>query len=73
MIVFKFIQNSRNIDGAETTLFCVLDDSLNMESGEYYSDCAKPTWPGINRPSNSKLDDKIVEWFYKESLKVVGL
>ena len=64
---------SRNIDGAETTLFCALDDSLNNESGEYYSDCSKQTWPGINRPSNSKLDDKIVEWFYKESLKVVGL
>ncbi len=27
--------------GAQTTLFCILDDSIRNDSGKYYSDCAE--------------------------------
>jgi len=56
----------RNVDGAETTLFCVLDDSLENESGEYYSDCAKA------KCHPSALDNSLVDWFYDESLKLIN-
>ena len=56
----------RNIDGAQTTLYCVLDDQLENESGEYYSDCSK------EKPHKATLDEKLVDWFYKESLNLIG-
>jgi len=66
LLLSKYIFK-RNIDGAQTTLYCVLDDALDSESGQYYSDCAKA------RPNPSAEDEKLVDDLYKESLALVGI
>jgi len=57
----------RNIDGAQTTLFCVLDDTLENESGEYYSDCTKV------KPNPAADDQDLIDNLYVESLALVGI
>ena len=53
--------------GAQTTLYCCLDDKIEHESGNYYSDCAqKPASPqGQDAEAAKKL------WELSE--KMVGL
>lgn len=57
----------RTIDGAQTSLYCILEDSLDQESGEYYSGCAKA------RHHRIASDDEVIEKLYQESLRMVGL
>ena len=41
--IWKFVIKTPKY-GAETTLYCTLDDKIECESGKYYSDCQqKPT------------------------------
>ena len=65
MLTLSLTFMKRNIDGAQTTLYCVLDDKLENESGNYYSDCAKAV------PHKAAADDQLVDWFYKESLNLI--
>ena len=53
--------------GAQTTLYCALDDSIECESGMYYSDCAQktPSAEALNKEDQKKL------WALSESM--VGL
>ena len=53
--------------GAQTTLYCVLEDSIENESGEYYSDCAKAT------PSAHAQDEETAKKLWEMSEEIVGL
>ncbi len=53
--------------GAQTTLYCVLDDSIENESGSYYSDCAKKT------PTDFAKDLDAAKRLWTVSEKLVGL
>jgi retinol dehydrogenase-12 len=50
--------------GAQTTLYCCLEDTIESESGLYYSDCAKKT------PSRYALDSESAKklWNISEAL-----
>ena len=37
--IFKWVSKTP-YHGAQTTLYCTLDDKIECESGKYYSDCA---------------------------------
>merc|ERR1719322_175634 len=53
--------------GAQTTLYCCLDDKLSSQSGKYYSDCAekRPIRPALVKEDQEKL--------WKISAELVGL
>ena len=52
--------------GAQTTLYCVLDDSIECESGEYYKDCAKSV------PSIQAQDKEAAKKLWELSEKMVS-
>ena len=54
------------LNGAQTTLYCVLEDSIENESGEYYSDCAKAT------PSSHAQDEEMAKKLWDLSEEMVG-
>ena len=54
--------------GAQTTLYCTLDDSIANESGIYYSDCAH----GVINTEHGK-DMKMAKKLWEVSEKMVGL
>lgn len=53
--------------GAQTSIYCALDDAIECETGMYYSDCAKknPASQALNKEDQKKL------WEISESM--VGL
>ncbi len=53
--------------GAQTTLYCALEDKIEHESGLYYSDCDKKT------PSAPAQDMDAAERLWEVSEKLVGL
>ena len=53
--------------GAQTTLYCCLEDKLLAASGKYYSDCAEA------RPKRQALDVEDQEKLWKMSCDLVGL
>ncbi|CAG2194333.1 RDH12 [Mytilus edulis] len=54
-------------EGAQTTIYCAVDEKLTSESGKYYSDCAEKT------PSKEALDDEISNKLWTLSEQMVGL
>ncbi|XP_063418992.1 retinol dehydrogenase 13-like [Mytilus galloprovincialis] len=54
-------------EGAQTTIYCAVDEKLTSESGKYYSDCAEKT------PSKEALDDEISNKLWTLSAQMVGL
>lgn len=52
------------LQGAQTTLFCVLEDSIAKDSGNYYSDCKE------KRPHSRarKVEDQKKLWQISEEL-----
>eukprot|EP00957_Ditylum_brightwellii_P151738 11554929-Ditylum_brightwellii.AAC.1 len=66
------------VDGAQTTLFCILNDAKSMESGAFYSqlgvykekDATKGGWP-IKLP-NPKATDEVASKLWVESEKLVN-
>lgn len=68
-------------DGAQTQLYCLLDDEVPEHSGEYYSQNSilyadkkdKPGgWP-MKSPNPLAYDDDLAEQLYQSSLEQVGL
>ena len=61
--IFAFVTKTP-FYGAQTTLYCALDDSIECESGMYYSDCAQktPSANALNREDQKKL------WSLSESM-----
>ncbi len=53
--------------GAQTTLYCALEDKIEHESGLYYSDCDKKT------PSVQAQDMDAARRLWQVSEKLVGL
>ena len=54
-------------EGAQTTIYCTVEESLASETGKYYSDCAEKT------PSKAALDDDTSKRLWELSEKMVGL
>ncbi len=53
--------------GAQTSLYCCLEDSIENESGLYYSDCAKKT------PSKAAQDMDAAKRLWEVSENMVNL
>jgi retinol dehydrogenase 13 len=60
---FLWIFTKRPTSGAQTTLYCALDPSLENVSGEYFSDCKKV------EVADQAKDDQMAEWLWKLSEK----
>ncbi|XP_041849050.1 retinol dehydrogenase 13 [Melanotaenia boesemani] len=54
-------------EGAQTTIYCAVDESLAKESGLYYSDCAP------KKPAPQALDDAAAKKLWNLSASMVGL
>jgi len=52
--------------GAQTSIYCAVEPSLETESGKYYSECARTA------PATFALDDKQAKKLWEVSLKIVG-
>lgn len=55
------------VEGAQTTIYCAIDESLANESGKYYSDCAE------KMPSKEALNKEDAKRLWVLSEKMVGL
>ncbi|KAM9366784.1 retinol dehydrogenase 13 [Symphorus nematophorus] len=62
---FMMIKSPR--EGAQTTIYCAVDESLANSSGLYYSDCAPKT------PAPQALDDAAAKKLWDLSASMVGL
>eukprot|EP00731_Ephydatia_muelleri_P018554 Em0011g594a len=54
-------------EGAQTTIFCALDESLEGVSGKYFVDCK------VAASSKASLDDDMAERLWEISTRMVGL
>ncbi|XP_015257813.1 PREDICTED: retinol dehydrogenase 13-like [Cyprinodon variegatus] len=54
-------------EGAQTTIYCAVEESLANESGLYYSDCAR------KKPAAPALDDAAAKRLWELSASMVGL
>ncbi|XP_047469691.1 retinol dehydrogenase 13-like isoform X3 [Penaeus chinensis] len=55
------------VRGAQTTIYCAVDESLATQSGKYYSDCAEKT------PHPNGLSDEDAKRLWDTSVQLVGL
>lgn len=53
--------------GAQTTIYCAVEEALANESGCYYADCEK------TRPSCRADDKEVASKLWDASLELVGL
>ncbi len=53
--------------GGQTSLYCALDDKIECESGNYYSDCA------VKTPSRHAQDMDAAKKLWEISERLVGL
>ncbi|XP_046388350.1 retinol dehydrogenase 12-like [Ischnura elegans] len=56
-----------SVQGAQTTIYCAVDEKTADETGLYYSDCKVAT------PSAKARDPELAERLWQESLKMVDL
>jgi hypothetical protein len=55
------------VEGAQTTLYCCLEDAIETHSGKYYSDCKEV------EPHARALDEDAQKKLCEVSEKMVGL
>jgi len=69
MILSPFVNffMKTTLHGAQTTLYCCLEDKVSAQSGKYFSDCA------VKKPIASALVEKDQERLWKISCDLVGL
>lgn len=60
---FLWMFSKNPYHGAQTTLYCALDPSLEKVSGEYFADCKK------TEAADQAKDDKMALWLWKLSEK----
>lgn len=54
-------------EGAQTTIYCAVDETLEGVSGKYFADCK------VSSSSKASLDDDMAERLWKVSTQLVGL
>ncbi|KAM9765812.1 retinol dehydrogenase 13 [Menidia menidia] len=64
-VFMKIVKNPW--EGAQTTIYCAVDENVANESGLYYSDCAPKT------PAPQALDDDAAKKLWDLSASMVGL
>ncbi len=64
-LVRPFLKSPK--EGAQTTLYCCLDEKIAEHSGRYYSDCKE------KQASRNARDDEAAKKLWEVSLKMVGL
>nr|CAD7200781.1 unnamed protein product [Timema douglasi] len=62
--VWLFIKSPRQ--GAQTTLYAVLDENLQHKTGIYFSNCKE------QEPADSAKDDTMAQWLWKNTSLYVG-
>ena len=55
------------IEGAQTTIYCAVDEAVEGVSGKYFVDCK------VTQPSKAAVDDDMAERLWKVSAELVGL
>jgi len=55
------------VHGAQTSIYCAVDESISTHSGRYYSDCAE------KRPHSVATNDEDAAILWDKSLNLVGL
>ncbi|XP_063231591.1 retinol dehydrogenase 13-like isoform X2 [Bacillus rossius redtenbacheri] len=60
-LMWMFIKSPKQ--GAQTSLYAALDESLQKVSGKYFSDCAE------KEPAPQATDDSMAQWLWKVSEK----
>ena len=65
VLIYPFIKTPES--GAQTSIFCAVDESLDSESGLYYSDCAAKT------PEPQALSDEDARRLWDLSEELTGL
>jgi retinol dehydrogenase-12 len=63
--IYYFSKSSE--EGAQTSIYCAVDESLSTESGKYYADCAE------KEPQPLAKDPKLAERLWTLSEEAVGL
>ena len=56
------------MEGAQTTIYCAVDEAVEGVSGKYFKDC-KVTAPN----TKAAVDDDMAERLWKVSAELVGL
>lgn len=64
-LISPFTKNS--VQGAQTTIYCAVEPSLETESGGYYSDCAPATC------SSAAMNDETAEKLWELSCKMLSI
>lgn len=60
LLVFKSAKQ-----GAQTTIYCAVDEEAGTHNGLYYSDCR------VTKPARRATDDKVAKQLWELSLKMV--
>ena len=63
--IFFFTKNCR--EGAQTTIYCAVDERAGKETGLYYSDCR------VKLEMPQARDDEMAEKLWEASVKATGL
>jgi retinol dehydrogenase 12 len=64
---FYWLISKSSIEGAQTTIYCCVDDSIPSLSGKYFSDCK------VKEPSKEAQDENEASKLWNLSVKLVGL
>ena len=64
-IIFLLLKSPR--EGAQTNIYCAVDEAVEGVSGKYFLDCK------VVQPSKPALDDNMAEQLWEVSAELVGL